>query len=90
MVVKVLLEHVGVEREHLDHGLGEPLHVALPNLRILTLHLLQHLETLRQLREHIHHRVREVRVLGVLLKLQAEKGNFSWGQEGETTMLTRS
>lgn len=73
VVGEVLLEEVGVGREDLDDGLGKPLHVALPDLRVLTLQLLQHLEALRQLREHVHHGVGEVRVLRVLLELDTER-----------------
>ena len=69
MVGEVLLEEVGVGGEHLDDRLGEPLHVALPDLGVLALQLLQHLEALRQLREHVHHGVGEVGVFRVLLEL---------------------
>ena len=72
MVGEVLLEEVGVGGEHLDHRLGKPLHVTLPDLGVLALQLLQHLEALRQLREHVHHGVGEVGVFRVLLELWEE------------------
>ena len=63
---EVALQKVSVGGEHLDHGLGKPLHVSVPDGGVLTLQLLQHLEALRQLREDVHHRAREVAVLRVL------------------------
>jgi hypothetical protein len=70
MVGEVLLEEVGIGREHLDDCLGEPLHVSLPDLGILTLQLLKHLKALRQLGEYINHRVGKVGVLRILLELE--------------------
>ena len=70
MVMEVRFEQVCVGGENFDDSLGEPLHVPLPNLRVLTLQLLENLKTLGQLSENIHHGVREIRVFGVLLELQ--------------------
>ncbi len=76
MVGEVLLEQVGVLGKYHDDGAGEPLHVAPPDVRVLALQLLQHLEALSQLREHVNHRVGEVGVLRVLLELLGEKRRF--------------
>ena len=54
MIMEVIFEKVSVGHQHLHHGLGEPLHVPVPDGRVLTLQLLQNFKTLCQLREHIH------------------------------------
>jgi hypothetical protein len=69
VVWEVNLDDLGVRHQHFDDRLGEPLHVALPDLRVGTLELGHHVEALRQLREHVHHRVREQRVLAAPLEL---------------------
>ncbi len=77
-----LLEEVCVRGEHHDDRLGEPPHVPPPDVRVLALQLLQHLEALSKLREHVHNRVGEVGVLGVLLELFFGKGEKE-GEEGK-------
>ena len=72
MVGKVFLEEVRVGEQHLDHSVGEPLHVPVPDVVVLALQLLDDLETLGQLGEHVHHRVGKVGVLSVFLELQKE------------------
>ena len=82
MIGEVVLEKVGVGREDFDHRLGEPLHVSVPDAGVEALQLLQHLEALGQLREHVHHRAREVRVLSVLPELKQKVIKKQPGQLG--------
>ena len=74
MVGEIRGQHVCVRHQHLDHRLGKPLHVSVPDLRVLTLQLLKNLEALCQLGEHVHYRTREIGVLCVLPELQ-ERGD---------------
>ena len=51
MIGEVVLQKVGIGREDLDHRLGEPLHVSVPDAGVEALKLLQHLEARGQLRD---------------------------------------
>lgn len=62
-------DDVRVRKQHLHNGLSEAAHVALPDLGIWTLQLAHHVEALRQLRKHVHHRVTEKRMFAALCKL---------------------
>ena len=70
VIGEICFEDIGVRGEHLDDRLSETFHIPLPDLRILAFQLLEHLKTLRQLSKDIHHRVGEVGMLRILLKLK--------------------
>lgn len=70
VVGEFLLDDVGVGFQHLVYCLCESSHVSLQYLRVRALQLAHHLEALRQLREHVDHRIREQRMLRALLELQ--------------------
>ncbi len=55
VVREICFEHISVRGEHLDNRFSKTFHVPLPDLRILTLQLLEHLKALCQLSEDVHH-----------------------------------
>lgn len=73
LVWKLVLRNICVGDEHLADSLRKPFHIPLPDLRVRTLEFGDDVKTLRQLREHINHRVREQRVFRALLKLKYNK-----------------
>lgn len=76
MVVEIVLQYIRIRRQHLNHGLGESFHVALPDFRILAFQLLEHLKALGQLGEDVHNAVGKVGVLRVLLELKYVKKKY--------------
>lgn len=63
MLRKLLLHDISVSHQYFHYGLGEPLHVPLPDLRVRTLQLGDHVEALGELRKHVHHGVTEESML---------------------------
>jgi len=90
VVREVHFDDLGVRHQHFDDRLGETLHVPLPDLRVGTLELGNHVEALRQLREHVHHRIREQRVLAAPLELfMARKYAYVIAKRGVTYLFGR-
>lgn len=57
MFRKFPFDNVSISYQNLDYGFSEPFHISFPNLRVWTLQLGNHVETLSQLRKHINHRI---------------------------------
>lgn len=73
LVWKLVLGNICVGDEHFADSLRKPFHIPLPDLRVRTLEFGDNIKTLRQLCEHINHRVGEQRVFRALLKLKYNK-----------------
>ena len=73
MIGEVCFEKIRIRHQHLDDSLGKPLHIAVPDGRVLALQLLEHFEALGELCEDVDHRTGEIRVFCVLPELGAEE-----------------